>query len=85
MTDQIVRLTLEEATSRLPDRDKVHTIRQRGGFLFGADWDRADLLAHIEKYGAEESGQYATNSGHGICLMDDSGWLFIETGNEGEP
>lgn len=64
----------------LPDGEYIHTFRQaRAGMLLGADWGRADILAHIEKHGAELSGETATRMDHGMVVLADGGALFIET------
>ena len=64
----------------LGDGERIHTFRNpAGGLMLGCDWDRADLLEWIAKYGAELSGPSASSMKHGLVLIDDNGPLFIET------
>lgn len=85
MSDERVPLTTEEAIRRLPDREMIHTIREAGPFILGADCPREKVLARIEKFEVEESGPRASASGHGLCLKDEIGWLFIEANDEDRP
>ena len=78
MSDEKVFLTFEEAVKRLPDGDQIHTYRQSGPMLLGADWDREELLDLLRKSTIEESGENATRMSHGLVVNDD-GYLFIET------
>ena len=79
MNDEREPLTEEQAIAMLPDGDTVHTFRQAGYILIGADWDGADVVQHIRDYGAELSGDNATSMGHGIVIIDSQGPLFVET------
>ena len=74
-----VKLTFDDAVAMLPDGDNIHTFRSGPFMLIGADWGREPLTEAIRKYGAELSGQMATNMDHGLVLIDDRGPLFIET------
>jgi hypothetical protein len=58
---------------------RVHTFRNAGNILVGADWDEADVLAAIHAHGAELSGAQATAMDHGLCLFDERGALFLRT------
>lgn len=73
-------LTPEEAISRLPAGDKVHTTIDRG-VLLGADWEKGDVESLIREVGgAWETTGRAKASGHGLFLIDPKGRrLFIET------
>lgn len=78
--DERVKVELDDAISRLDLRDgRVHTFRQGGFMLIGADWDLEEAVAAMRKHGVEESGPEATGAGHGLVLIDDHGPLFIAT------
>lgn len=73
-------ISYEEAVSLLPDGDVIHTFRSsNSGIILGADWDRENLLNAIKTYKPELSGKIATKLGHGLCIIDEVGHLFIET------
>lgn len=73
-------VTPEQAAAMLPDGDTVHVFRNpMGNTLVGADWTKAELLKAFQKYGVELSGPAATAMHHGICFMDESGWVFVST------
>lgn len=76
--DERQLLSFDEAVQMLPDGDRIHTFRNAGFTLIGADWPRGKLLDTIKQYGAELSGPGATGMGHGMVLFDDKGPLFIE-------
>lgn len=69
----------------LPNRTKIHTFRNSGFMLIGADWQRRILHAAMRKYGVELSGEQATAMKHGLVLIDDHGPLFIETREQKPP
>lgn len=80
MSDSIVKLTVEEALSRLPGGKTIHTIRPMGEILFGSDWSRERVEGAIRTSDVvEESGPGATEAGHGLAIEDERGPLFIET------
>lgn len=79
MGDKRVILDKADAIAMLPDGDTVHTFRQGGPCLIGADWDRNDMIKAINKYDVEITGEQARAMNHGMALYDDIGWLFIET------
>lgn len=71
---------LADAISRLAVNDgRVHTFRDAGIALVGADWDLADAIEAMRQHGVEESGPAATEARHGLVLVDEHGPLFIET------
>lgn len=72
-------LTKEEALKMLPDRDYIHTFRNSGITLIGADWSKEEMLKAIEKYEFELTGEQATNMEHGMAFKDELGWVFVET------
>lgn len=74
-----VNLPFDVAVAMLPEGEQIHTFRGSGAMILGCDWDRLDIIAAIEKHGAELSGKTATAMNHGIVLKDDHGYLFIET------
>lgn len=86
MSEERIVLTKEQAKAMLPEGEVVHTFRGRAMMLIGVDWGRAEIIEAIEKYPVELSGPMATGMGHGMCLEDERGWLFIATKEpENEP
>lgn len=82
MDDEKELIVLEEAIKRLPDGDMVHTFRQNGQLLIGADHERARLIDAMRNAPEIEiTGPQAQAMGHGLAIRDDYGWLFIETAN----
>lgn len=81
MNDQLpVFLSYDEAIQRLPDGASVHTFRQGGGMLFGADWSRDGILEALRQAPEiQEAGDMACSMKHGLVIEDHSGALFIET------
>lgn len=79
MKDERVVLSKTEAIEMLPDTEKIHTFRQCGPMLLGADWDKENIIETINNHDVEITGEQAQSMGHGIALHDDKGWLFIET------
>lgn len=79
-SDKRVHLTFEQAEAMLPLGKFVHTFANPHGMLVGTDWERAEVLAHIRKHGAELAGDMATRMGHGIVVLEAGGdALFIAT------
>ncbi len=80
-------LTLAEAMDLMPDGDRVITGTPIwGGLTLQVSTNlRSDLIAAIEKYGAEFTGPLATHSGFGMAIRDEHGWLFIRTKKGVEP
>ena len=77
--EQRTKLTVGEALSVLPKGDDIHTFRDGGMCLIGADWSRSDIERVIrESDGAELTGEMARGMKHGIAVNDGS-WLFIAT------
>ena len=73
-------ISFEEAEKRLPDGPEVHTFRQAGAMLLGADWERGGLLkAMREAEAIELTGPAATAMHHGLAIQDERGLLFIAT------
>ncbi|MBU2052541.1 hypothetical protein KKH13_05030 [Patescibacteria group bacterium] len=68
-----------EAIKLLP-RGRVHTFRQSGSMLIGADWERKHILNAMRK--AKEiliTGKQAQAMNHGLAIEDKNGLLFIAT------
>ena len=78
-------ISYEKAIEMLPEKDKIHTIRQgRGAFTVGADRSRANILELMKRFQdtLELTGSKARKLNHGIALRDDISALFIETKEE---
>ena len=71
-------VSMSEALRRIGPAERIHTFRDAGLALVGADWDRADLIEAMMTYGVEDSGPGASRMRHTLCLRDGTGWLFIE-------
>jgi len=72
-------LSKEEALAMLPFKKHVHTFRQAGPILIGADWDRKAILDALDKFEFELTGEQAQSMGHGMAFCDTNGWVFVET------
>ena len=79
MSDKKIIVPFKEAKKRLPSGPVVHTFRQSGPMLLGADWPRADVLAVMKKHEISETGPHAQAMNHGLAITDKSGYLFIGT------
>lgn len=76
-------ITLDEAIKRLPTGAMVHTFRQGGPCLIGADHERDRLIEAMRNASEiEATGPQAQSLGHGLAICDEHGWLFIETAVE---
>jgi hypothetical protein len=79
-------ITLEQALKLLPEGKYIHTFRNpAGGMMMGGDWERSDIEKALAK--AEEihiSGDVARTMFHGIAIINDESWLFIETAKTNE-
>lgn len=76
-----VKLSLERAEAMIAPGERVHTLRSTGqGLFIGAEWLRADLLAAMREAPALDlSGEVATAMGHGLAVLTDGSWLFVDT------
>lgn len=78
-------ITPEEAISVLPESDSIHTFRNNGFTLIGADWSRDDIVNEFNSGNVIElTGPAARGTNHGICTYPQdakyqSDILFIET------
>ena len=79
-------LTLEEAEGMISKEDRIHTLRQAGIALIGADWSREQIIEAFKTKKPQLSGKTATNMGHGIAFLDDNeSPVFVETVAELKP
>jgi len=81
-------VTLEDAIGMLREQKNipgyVHTFRQAGPFIVGADWNRDSLIETMRRAPAIEiTGEFAQKMGHGLAIEDERGLLFIETHEPG--
>jgi len=83
MDEERVVLTIEQAENLIADGEYVHTFRQGGFMLIGADWKREDILEALKIYPPELSGVSATSIGHGLVFIDKAGPVFVETKTNG--
>ena len=68
--DERVLLTPEQAIAMLPEGDLVHTFRNPGGMMPGADWSRAAIEEEIRKAERRElAGGMAKATGHELVLF----------------
>lgn len=74
-----ITLSIQEAFALLPDGEYIHTFRQAGNALLGADWERREILKAFNKYEVEVTGEHAQSIGHGVAFCDEHGWVFVET------
>ena len=83
MKDSRKFITPEEAIGLLNDGDQIHTIRNTGGVLFGADYNREKLIERINANPdkLEIGGETCRSMKHGL-ILNDGGFLFIETSEE---
>lgn len=73
-------IELADAVLLLPAGDMVHTFRSSSFGMLGADWERASLIAAMEKAPAVFlTGPSAQAMRHGVAIEDENGMLFIET------
>jgi hypothetical protein len=79
-------ITLEQAIDLLPDGKYVHTFQNpAGGMVMGCDCERSVIEKALAK--AEEihvAGDVARSMFHGIAIINDESWLFIETAKTNE-
>lgn len=59
----------------------VHTFRDGGIALVGADWSKATLIREAKKYKntIEITGPSAQGMEHGVVFRDDMGHVFCKT------
>lgn len=83
--DERVELTVDQALSMLPEGDTIHTFRNPGGMMLGADWSRAAIEEEILRADRRElTGGMAQSMGHGLVLFPKGATyqrdlLFVET------
>lgn len=81
MSDTRAKLTYEQAVQLLPDGEDIHTFRQAGPAILGADIEREALLEVLRTARCiESSGPMAQALGHGLAVNEDrGGLLFVAT------
>lgn len=72
-------INFDEAVQMLPEGEYVHTFRNAGFMMLGADWPRDRLMAAMQESQIFVSGDVAQSMNHGIAIKNDGGFLFIET------
>lgn len=78
-----VILTKEQAISALKPGDRIHTFLSGGMIMIGADWDRKDALEAIEQSKLIElSGDNARAMGHGLCMLHNGRYYFVESNEQ---
>lgn len=81
-------ITADEAIGLLPEGEYIHTFRESGLALIGADWLREEIIELIIKSDCLElTGEGARSMGHGLAIYDhdakmQSDILFVETDME---
>jgi len=78
-TDERVIVDFDQAVAMLPDGNYIHTFRQAGPALIGANWSREKMLNWLKAHPVELAGSMATAMKHGLVGSDDHGQLFIAT------
>lgn len=84
MKDEKRFLSFDEAANLLNDGEQIHTFRNGGGMLIGADHSRKSLLESMKEHEAtlQIGGDACRGMKHGLILEDEVGYLFIETNKE---
>ena len=79
MSNEKEFVTYDQAVSMLPDGDDIHTFKNSGLALLGADWRRSQVLDFFREHEGEIelSGATATAMGHG--LAHEQSRLFFAT------
>lgn len=77
------------AISMLGEAEQIHTFRNSGGILFGAEWEKKDLVDLIQKEGVvcEIGGADCRRMGHGLVIRETDSktqgdLLFVEVDND---
>ena len=80
MKEEDLILTPGQAESLLSDDEYIHTFRNAGFALVGADWEKDELVKEIKKCKCEIGGSGCRGMGHGLVIWtSDSDPLFVET------
>ena len=73
-------LTYDEAIALLPEGDEIHTFRNGGFSIIGADWGREQLIEAIKAAPVIGiTGSMAQAMKHGMVIDEGGKHLFIET------
>lgn len=79
MTDDRIFLTPDEAAGLLADGEFIHSYRQAGFALLGADWERSEVIAALSKAKSIEIGGPSCQAmKHPIVMIDAHGPCFFE-------
>lgn len=79
-TDAQEFIPFDDAVKRLPPGPRIHTFRQAGAILLGADHDRESLIAAMRAAPhIEATGPIVAAMNHGLAIFDEHGPLFIAT------
>ena len=72
-------ITHEQAVSLLSDSENIHTFRQSGFGLIGADWSRKGVIDTMKAHEQtlQIGGDQCRKMRHGLVL-NDGDYLFIE-------
>lgn len=76
-------ITPEEAINLLNDGEQVHTFRNPNGILLGCDVDRESIIERLKSNPdkIEIGGETCRSMKHAL-ILEDNGFLFIETNEE---
>lgn len=74
-------LDKEQALSLLPKGRNIHTFRNGGMAIIGADWPRADIKDAIKNNVCEIGGDDCRRMGHGL-VVHIGGPLFVQTADD---
>lgn len=79
MNDKVL-ITKEQAMNLIVEGDDVHTFKQAGRMLLGADWSREAIAKGLEESEQIElAGDNAKSMKHAVVFYDRSGPVFVET------
>lgn len=81
MSEEQLTISFDEAVKLLPEGDTIHTFRNSGSMLLGADWGREALLAAMRDTEIHITGKAAQAMKHGLAIIHNGSWLFIEAAN----
>lgn len=83
MAENDMLIPIDQAIELLPDGEYIHTFRNPGGMLVGADWPKVDLVEAMRcASGIARTGAMAQSLKHGLAIDHNGSLLFIETKGE---
>jgi len=73
-------MTRDEFIESMPSNQSVHTFKQGGPMLIGADWDRIEVINRLDSCASfGEAGESARSMGHGLFIeLNEGDFLFVE-------